>query len=102
MISPAKTMTIQEAQELGLLGTSATNRISNIRLASPIKSQVSSSNQVVLRTASQGTSSQMIRIPASSAASLTTGSIQQIQVGNKIQYVRVLGSAPAGQMVSNG
>ncbi|XP_059085160.1 protein lin-54 homolog [Tigriopus californicus] len=98
--SPVKTMTIQEAQELGLLGTSASNRISNIRLASPMKSQTSSSNQVLIRTTSQGAGSQMIRIPASSAASLTAGSIQQIQVGNKIQYVRVLGSAPAGQMVS--
>ncbi len=38
----------------------------------------------------------MIRIPS---GGLQAGSIQQIQVGNKVQYVRVVGSAGATQQV---
>ena len=88
---------------MGLLssppGGSGGTRLKGIRL-SPTKTE-GGVRQVVIRGAHQqpqqqqvqqvqSSGPQVIRIPTSS---LQAGSIQQIKVGNKIQYVRVVGAA---------
>lgn len=101
--SPVKTLTWSQAQQMGLLssppaGTGGAAKLKSIRL-SPTKAEGGGGGvrQVVIRGGGGGlqqqataTPSQVIRIPTSS---LQPGSLQQIKVGNKIQYVRVVGAA---------
>ncbi len=67
------TLTLAQAQQMGL-----------------IKSPVKQPQQVVIKGSMSG-SSPVVRIP-------TPGSLQQVQVGNKVQYVKVV--APQQQQVS--
>ena len=109
--SPTKTLTLAQAQQMGLVPSGAVagspSKVRSIRISSPVKGQSANQvRQIVIRPPDgqgqiqlggqpQQPQQQVLRIPASSAPGLAAGSIQQIQVGNKIQYVRVLGSEAA-------
>ena len=103
--SPIKTtMTLSQAQQMGLIQQTQTSS-GNVKILpkSPVKSeprtvivQSPQKQQIVIKgNASQNTAryiqpnQQVIRIPASAAA---VGTVQKLQIGNKVQYVRVLPS----------
>jgi hypothetical protein len=84
--SPVKTYTLAQAQQLGILPASA-----NLNTSSKIKQVIVKGNPSASHTG-QNLQQQIIRIPTS----MQSGSIQSIQVGNKLQYVRVIGANDVG------
>lgn len=73
----AKTLTVDQAEQMGLISSTTAAALSPAKV-----------KHVRLGGAQQP--QQVIRIPTSN---LQAGSIQQIQIGDKIQYVRVIGSS---------
>jgi hypothetical protein len=98
--SPTKTITLAQAQQMGLLSP---GKVRNIQL-SPVKPSSSSTQevkQIVIRSSGNANTPaqsqpQVIRIPASS---LQPGTIQQLQMGNRVQYVRVIGQTQGNQVI---